>query len=50
MTRIESVPTTWDDARDEPFFRLVCHLLDPRFVELGSVLLETNDAEAVPLY
>lgn len=45
MSSFESVPTTWDDARDSAFFRIVVHLL-PNDVELwSSALLASNDSE-----
>jgi hypothetical protein len=47
MSRIESVPTTWDDARDGQFFRIVSHVLDARFMEGASCLLAANDPELV---
>lgn len=45
MKRIESVPTTWDDARDGAFFRIVAHLLHADLVEAASCLLAANDLE-----
>jgi hypothetical protein len=48
MTRIESVPTTWDDVRDGQFFRIVSHVLAARVLEGASSLLAANDAEFVP--
>ena len=45
MSRIESVPTTWDDARDVPFFRIVTHVLEPHLLEAASCLLGANDPE-----
>ncbi|HTL22891.1 MAG TPA: hypothetical protein VL281_02540 [Mycobacteriales bacterium] len=45
MSRIESVPTTWDDARDVPFFRIVNHALEPQLLEAASCLLGANDPE-----
>ena len=47
MSRIESVPTTWDDARDVPFFRIVNHVLEPHLLEAASCLLGANDPEWV---
>ena len=41
----ETIPTTWDDARDEPFFRIVAHLFDAHYVEAASLLLLINDIE-----
>ena len=48
MNSIESVPTTWDDARDERFFRITRYVLDARFLEVATVLLAANDREHVP--
>lgn len=45
MSRIESVPTTWDDTRDTRFFRITQHALDARFLEAATVLLAANDHE-----
>jgi hypothetical protein len=45
MSIIESVPTTWDDARDEAFFRVTLHALDAHFLEAATVLLAANDHE-----
>jgi hypothetical protein len=48
MNGLEAVPTTWDDARDVCFFRIVSHLLDARTVEAGTILLAANDSELAP--
>jgi hypothetical protein len=48
MNRTESVPTTWDDARDDAFFRIVCHLFDCSFPEAATTLLAANDTELTP--
>jgi hypothetical protein len=48
MNSIESVPTTWDDARDGTFFRVTLHALDARFLEAGTVLLAANDRDLAP--
>jgi hypothetical protein len=45
MNHDESVPTTWDDVRDDQFFRIVCHVLDAPFLEGASSLLSANDLE-----
>ena len=45
MNGFENVPTSWDDTRDESFFRIVCHLLTPQLVEAGTCLLAANDPE-----
>lgn len=48
MDRTESVPTTWDPARDDAFFRIVCHVLPARLLEAASILLGANDPELAP--
>ena len=48
MTSIESVPTTWDDARDGAFFRIVSHVFECAVVEAFSSLLTANDGELAP--
>ena len=45
MNGFENLPTSWDDARDERFFRIVSHLLTPQLVEAGTILLAANDPE-----
>ncbi len=45
MTHIETVPVTWDAARDEVFFRVVARLFTCAFLEGASSLLAGNDAE-----
>lgn len=42
---LESVPTTWDDARDSAFFRVVTHLLAAGWLEGASGLLAANDRD-----
>lgn len=42
-SRTETVPATWDDARDVPFFRITQALFSPRFCLGASVLLAGND-------
>ena len=42
-SRTETVPTTWDDARDVPFFRITAPLFSPGFCLGASVLLAGND-------
>jgi hypothetical protein len=39
----ETVPGTWLDERDVPFFRLVAGLFTPAFAEGAGVLLAAND-------
>jgi hypothetical protein len=41
----ESVPTTWLDERDVPFFRLTAGLFDPAFADGAGVLLASYDAD-----
>lgn len=48
MKPIESVPTTWDAARDDAFFRIVCHVLPARLLEAATSLLAANDPELAP--
>lgn len=43
MTATETIPTTWDDVRDERFFRIVQSAFDARFLEAASTLLAAND-------
>ena len=43
MTATETIPTTWDDSRDNAFFRITAHLLDARTVEAATCLLAAND-------
>ena len=43
--RLESVPQTWDAARDNDFFRIVASLFAPDFVYGAGVLLATNDTD-----
>jgi hypothetical protein len=45
MNGFENVPTDWDDARDESFFRIVCQLFTPHYLEAGTILLSANDPE-----
>ena len=42
-TRVESLPATWDDARDLPFFRITDRLFSPDFCFGASVLLASYD-------
>ena len=48
MTSTEQVPTTWDTDRDEPFFRLVAHVLPCSVLEAASSLLASYDDEVAP--
>ena len=45
MNATETIPTTWDDARDGQFFRITAHVLDARFLEAATSLLMSNDSE-----
>jgi hypothetical protein len=45
MSSFESVPTTWDDARDSAFFRIVLHVLSADVELWSSALLASNDSE-----
>jgi hypothetical protein len=38
----ESIPQTWNDERDVPFFTIVAHLFDADFVFGAGVLLAAN--------
>ena len=49
MNSYESVPTTWDDACDDAFFRITSHLFSARFVAAATTLLVTNDSEYAPV-
>ena len=42
-TRVETLPTTWDDARDLPFFRITDRLFPADFCFGASVLLASYD-------
>jgi hypothetical protein len=44
-TSLETVPQTWDDQRDNDFFRIVASLFSPDFVYGAGVLLAGNDSE-----
>ena len=42
-TRVETLPTSWDDARDTPFFRITSRLFSAEFCRGASVLLASYD-------
>ena len=42
-TRVETLPTSWDDARDLPFFRITDRLFSPDFCFGAGVLLSSYD-------
>ncbi len=42
-TRVETLPTSWDDARDLPFFRITDRLFSPDFCSGAGVLLASYD-------
>ena len=44
--RLENLPTTWDDGRDVPFFRITAGLFSPEFCLGASVLLAGQDDDA----
>jgi hypothetical protein len=41
--RLETVPFTWDEFRDRPFFRLASRLFGQPFVSAAELLLSFND-------
>jgi len=41
--RVETLPTSWDDARDLPFFRITDRLFPPDFCFGAGVLLASYD-------
>ena len=45
MNHLDSVPTTWDDARDGQFFRIGSHVLPAHLVAGSSALLAANDVD-----
>ena len=42
---IETVPSAWDDARDNIFFRVTAHLFASEFTYGAGVLLSSYDDE-----
>ena len=44
---IETIPATWIDERDVPFFRIAASLFDPEFALGATVLLASYDADAI---
>lgn len=44
--RLETLPTSWDDARDTPYFRIIARLFSAEFCLGASVLLASNDDAA----
>jgi hypothetical protein len=46
-SRVETVPTIWDDTRDLPFFHVTARLFTADFCLGASVLLATYDDDAV---
>ena len=42
---IEGIPTQWDDARDDTFFRITATLFAPEFTMGAGVLLASYDDE-----
>jgi len=47
--RFETLPDTWDEARDAAFFRVVSTLFSPDFLYSASVLLATYDESPIAL-
>ncbi len=45
-TAAETVPASWDDARDIPFFRITAHLFTPAFCLGATALLASYDDQA----
>ena len=45
-TAVETVPATWDDARDIPFLRITARLFTPEFCLRASLLLASFDDTA----
>ena len=45
MTDLELIPTVWEAARDEAFFRITARLLPVAVVDGGSSLLASYDDE-----
>ena len=41
----DTVPSTWDDARDGEFFRIVSDLFSPSFTAGAGVLLASYDSD-----
>lgn len=50
MTSLESIPSTWDGDRDEPFFRITARLLPNGLVAAASALLASYDDDVVALH
>ena len=46
-TRVETVPTIWDDARDLPFFGISARLFSADFCLGAGVLLASYDEDTV---
>ncbi|MBV9872512.1 MAG: hypothetical protein JO214_18010 [Frankiaceae bacterium] len=45
---VERIPTTWDDSRDDAFFRIAAQIFPPTFVEIAGALLASFDRDADP--
>ena len=48
MSGYHHIPTTWDDTRDERFFRITVPLFAPDFVEGAAALLASYDDDWCP--
>jgi hypothetical protein len=44
-THLETVPLTWDEVRDRPFFRIASRLFGQPFVSAAELLLSFNDGK-----
>jgi hypothetical protein len=42
-TRLETVPLTWDEFRDRPFFRMAPRIFGQPFASAAELLLSFND-------
>ncbi|MDT7544290.1 MAG: hypothetical protein QOE99_400 [Actinomycetota bacterium] len=47
-TRLETVPLTWDEVRDRPFFRIAARVFGEPFVSAAELLLSFNDGKQRP--
>jgi hypothetical protein len=48
ITRAQTIPQDWDEARDIPFFRVTAGLFSPAFCFGAGVLLAGNDDADAP--
>ena len=47
INRVETLPMSWDNARDTPFFRITARLFTAEFCLGATVLLAGNDDDAL---